>query len=186
MQTNFSLLGAVLLLGLCGCQQGADNAQTNANTVSNDKQLSGATRSPGKPAAPVSIDYKVLGTPLVGQPLAIEIRVASNAPGQAMRLGYFINDGESLMFADAQPETIDIEVPRDEPVAARQVRVVPQREGRLYLNVTAEVSTPDGMMLKSIAVPIAVGSNALQLEQNGALREAANGEKVISLPAAEN
>jgi hypothetical protein len=90
------------------------------------------------------------------------------------------------MFADGQPESIEVEIPGDEPVAARQVRLVPQREGRLYLNVTAEVITADGMMLKSISVPISVGNNAVRLELNGAMKKAADGENVISLPAVEN
>lgn len=185
MKTRFSLTTVGLLLVLGGCEQEA-GTKTPAAAVK-DKTTAGMTqRSPGKPSAPVSIEYKVLGTPLVGQPVAVEIKVAANDPGQSMRLSYFIDDTDSMLFADAQPESIDIEIPRDEPVAARQVRVVPQREGRLYLNVTAEVTTPDGMMLKSIAVPISVGSNAIRLEVNGELKNSADGETVISMPAAEN
>ncbi|MGB5245763.1 MAG: hypothetical protein WBM54_07885 [Woeseia sp.] len=184
MHTKHLLTPLLLLLGLAACQQNADTTASPA--VADKKPATSAARSPGKPSAPVSIEYKVLGTPLVGQPVAIEIKVASNDPGQLMRLSYFINDTDSMLFADSQPESIDIEIPRDEAVAARQVRLVPQREGRLYLNVTAEVTTSDGMMLKSISVPISVGSNAVDLDINGELKEAADNETVISMPAVEN
>lgn len=142
-------------------------------------------RSPGKPAAPVDIEYRILGTPLVGQPVAVEIRLSSPAAGQRLRIQYSINDAGSLVFADAQPRSIDVEIPRDASAAARQVRVVPQREGRVYLNVAAEVTTENGMMLKSIAIPISVGSNAVTLETNGALKQS-DGETVLSLPARED
>lgn len=186
MKIRISFAIVVLLLALGGCQQDAGTAGAPPAAVKDKSAASMTQRSPGKPSAPVSIDYKILGTPLVGQPVAVEITVASNDPGQSMRLSYFIDDSDSMLFADAQPESIDVEIPRDQPVAARQVRVVPQREGRLYLNVTAAVTTPDGMMLKSIAVPISVGSNAVRLDLNGELKQAENGETVISMPAVEN
>jgi hypothetical protein len=186
MNTTKLIVIGVALLGMVACQPSTDSKQADAVTAAAKNAQQSKLTSPGKPSAPVSIDYKVLGTPLVGQPLAVEIRIAANEPGQSMRLKYFINDADSLMFADSQPESIDVKIAADEPVAARQVRLVPQREGRLYLNVTAELETADGMMLKSIAVPISVGSNAVRIELNGAMKKAADGETVISLPAVEN
>lgn len=186
MNTTRLLIIGTVLLGIVACGRSNDSKQANAVAAAGEKTQLSKLTSPGKPAAPVSIEYKVLGTPLVGQPVAVEISIAANEPGQSMRLKYFINDADSLMFADSQPESIDVEIPADEPVAARQVRLVPQREGRLYLNVTAELETADGMMLKSIAVPISVGSNAVRVELNGAMKKAADGETVISLPAVEN
>lgn len=186
MKTRYPLAAFSVLALLAACQQETNvSAGTPAAPPAETVQPAGATRSPGKPSAPVDIEYQVLGTPLLGQPVAVEIRLISEQPGQLMRVNYFINDADSLAFADTQPRSIDVEIPRDEPYAARQVRVVPQREGRVYLNVTAEVTTANGMMLKSIAVPISVGSNAVSLELNGELRQT-DGETVISLPAREN
>jgi hypothetical protein len=64
--------------------------------------------------------------------------------------------------------------------------VVPQREGRLYLNVSAEVETEGGTLLKSMAIPIQVGSAPRQQQTNGELKPDADGEPVISMPAEEN
>lgn len=186
MNTRHLLFLGTCLLAVTACQPETVETESTAPAATGKTLQKGESRSPGKPSAPVTIDYKVLGTPLVGQPVAVEIRVKASEPGQSMNLKYFINEPDSLMFADGQPEGIEIEIPADEPVAARQVRLVPQREGRLYLNVTAEVITAGGMMLKSIAVPISVGSNAVKLELNGAMKNAADGETVISLPAVEN
>ena len=64
--------------------------------------------------------------------------------------------------------------------------VIPQREGRLYVNVSAEVQTPGGMMIKSMAIPIQVGNAPKKPQINGELVEGPDGETVISMPAKEN
>lgn len=187
MHEKSIIVAIMVLAALAACQdEAAKSAASTPSPSANNAKPALDSRSPGKPSAPLSIEYRVLGTPLVGQPVAVEIRLVSDEPGQVLRLDYFINDADSLMFADAQPTTIDVVIPRDESTAARQVRVVPQREGRVYLNVTAEVTTENGMMLKSIAVPISVGSNNVApLEPGGELKDA-DGETVISMPAREN
>jgi hypothetical protein len=73
----------------------------------------------------------------------------------------------------------------------QQVAVVPQREGRLYINVSAEVETAGGTIIKSMAIPIQVGNAPVQpqLKQpqlNGELKEGPDGETVISMPAQQN
>jgi hypothetical protein len=68
---------------------------------------------------------------------------------------------------------------------SQQVIVVPQREGRLYLNVYAEVDTEEGTLLKSVAIPIQVGRAPRQPEASGEPRQSPDGETVISLPAEE-
>lgn len=187
MTKRIELTLTLLLLALAGCnadvESTADAAKTAAEKLAGS---AGVESSPGKPSAPVNIEYSILGTPLISQPLAIEVRVASAQPGQSLQLSYFINDTDSLVFADAQPERIDVQIPEGAGIAARQVRVVPMREGRLFLNVTAEVETEAGSMLKSIAIPIVVGSSGAALEINGELKQTADGETVISMPAREN
>lgn len=140
----------------------------------------------GKLAAPVRIDYNVLGNAIVGQPVAIELRLSSPEGGRPLTLNYFINDSDALAFGSAQPESIALSIPENEGVAARQVTVVPQREGRLYLNVTVEMETANGTMLKSAAIPITVGEGAPPAEVNGELQGGADGEAVISMPAKES
>jgi hypothetical protein len=64
--------------------------------------------------------------------------------------------------------------------------VVPQREGRLYLNVSAEVETEQGTLLKSMAIPIQVGSAPRELQTNGEVSQDADGEAIVSMPADED
>jgi hypothetical protein len=64
--------------------------------------------------------------------------------------------------------------------------VVPQREGRLYVNVSVEVETAGGSMIKSMAIPIQVGSAPEPTRNDGEVKEGPNGELVQSMPAQEN
>ncbi len=185
------LLTPLLVLLLAGCEADTGNEATGAGpssaaTTAAAKAGPNPDRSPGKPSAPVDIRYQVLGTPLVGQPVAIELTLASPLSGRQMRLSYFINDPESMRFADAEPRKIELGIDAEKGGAARQVTVVPQREGRVYLNVTAEIETETGFQLKSIAIPLSVGHAEGVPAVNGELTETAEGETVISMPAAEN
>ena len=64
--------------------------------------------------------------------------------------------------------------------------VVPQREGRMHVNVSPDVQTDSGMMIKSMAIPVRVGDAPATPTINGELVEGPDGETVISMPAQEN
>lgn len=142
--------------------------------------------SPGKPGAPITIAYKVLGSAIVGQPVPIELEISSSITDRPIEVSYHIDDSASMLFPESQAQRMEVRMTRDDGPAARQVTVVPQREGRLYLNILAEVETSDGMMIKTMAVPISVGAGADTPDVNGELVEGADGEVVLSLPAEEN
>lgn len=185
-------LAAILLaaLALAACRQGSDetsgrNEAPDSTATAPGPAASAPQASAGKPSAPITIDYAVIGTPVVGQPVSVNLEVSSSLPGQPVTLNYRINDARNLAFPQAQPQRVALPAPADADRVMQQVTVVPQREGRLYLNVSAEVETADGTLMKSIAIPIQVGSAPRQLEANGELREDADGETVISMPAEE-
>jgi hypothetical protein len=144
-----------------------------------------AAASPGKPTAPIAIDYQIIGTPIVGNPVSIDVNVSSTRGDVPIKLSYRIVDADSLSFAEAQPQEVALGRVSERQPAVRQVTVIPQREGRLYLNVTAEIETPDGALIKSMAIPIQVGSGPGKREKNGEVTVDADGEAIISLPADE-
>jgi hypothetical protein len=141
-------------------------------------------RSPGKPSPPIRIDYEILGKPVVGVPLSINVTVSSGLE-QPITVNYRINDATSLMFPAAQAETVSLVSAANEAFPPEQVTVIPQREGRLYLNVSAEIETEIGMMAKVMAIPIQVGSLRPTPQLNGELTTGENGEALISMPAKE-
>ena len=104
----------------------------------------------------LDMSYEVLGNPVVGQPVAVSLRLAmKNQPGPII-LSYRPGDASSMTFPESQAAQVELVAAPDQQVRMQQVTLIPQREGRLYLNVSAEMSTSDGSAVKSIAVPILV------------------------------
>jgi hypothetical protein len=182
---------------LAGCQGPSDEAPaltTAGDAVESQSKMTmemAATeavddpQSAGKPSAPITIGYNVIGTPIVGQPVNINLEVSSSMSDRPITLNYRANDTRDLQFPQAQAQRIALAAFGDAGRAAQQVTVVPQREGRLYLNVSAEVEMEGGTLVKSMAIPIQVGDAPVQQETNGELKQDEDGETVISLPAEE-
>ena len=181
--------------GLAACPSGSDDVAGAGSETSSAKTATAihskpappadAPRSsPGKPAAPINIDYEIMGTPVVGIPLSINVKVSSTLD-QPIRLNYRIIDATSLMFSDAQAQRVSLVPIGDEAFSTEQVTVIPQREGRLFLNVSAEIETEVGMMARVMAIPIQVGSLRPTARLNGKLITAEDGEALISMPGKE-
>jgi hypothetical protein len=180
----------IVLAGLlsAGCQEGGVEGDAgNEAPVSEARtpEPMEARTSAGKPSAPISIDYAIIGMPVVGQPVNVNLELSSSLRNRPVTLNYRINDARNLAFPQAQPQRVALPAFGDTDRVTQQVIVVPQREGRLYLNVYAEVETAEGTLLKSIAIPIQVGRAPREPETNGEPRQGADGETVISLPADE-
>lgn len=163
-------------------QASADNGQAAAKPTPG--QPAEPQRSPGKPSAPISIDYDIIGVPIVGHPVNIDLAVSSTQGEAPVKLTWRVLDTGSLSFPDSQLREVSVRVDQRRP-ETRQVTVVPQREGRLYLNVTAEMETADGAILKTIAIPIQVGTAPGEPEPDGEVKQDADGETIVSLPADE-
>jgi hypothetical protein len=183
-------LGAALL-GACGgsdIEPAADataDAKVSAPQVS-FKPSASTEGSVSKPGAPFTLQYKVIGTPVVGVPVPIELRIISSLGPQPIRMSYAINDTSALEFPAAQPASVNLSLADNEDYADQMITVIPQREGRVYVNVTASVETESGSRSMVMAVPIQVGGGVRQLEENGELGVDEQGEAIRSLPASED
>lgn len=181
IKTNVLSLVSVLLLAACG-----SDAVAPATEVAIVEKPAEAA---GKPAAqfdgtvtkigsPFSISYKIIGTPVMGSPVAIELRVTSNLDSPIVQLSYSIPDDSSMVLHEAQPAAIDAELAANEKWVDQRVTVVPQREGRIYLNVAAAVDGADGRTMTMMAVPIQVGQGGRDLEEEGELATDEDGEAI--------
>lgn len=180
---RISLL-ATLALVLAAC--GDDGPSAGAEQAAADKAAGSETTKPqatfeapvGKPGAPFAISYAIIGTPIVGSPVTIDLRVTSMLGPQPVRLSFIINDATAMMLHEAQPPEIRLEAPADRAFVEQRVTVVPIREGRLYLNVSAAVDTEAGTSSTVIAIPVQVGEGARDLEEHGRLETDEEGETV--------
>ena len=135
------------------------------------------------------VNYRVIGEPIVGQPVAIDLQLDTNLGLQTLDLSYRINDSTALQFPEAQPLTVAISPTLGDngrSLAAQQVTVIPQREGRLFLNVAVSIETDTGSWSSVTAVPVQVGQAPRELLDNGTVSTDEDGGLIRSLPASED
>lgn len=174
---------AVVTFAACG---GNDRQATVETDAAIEKDVAAVIAKPtpsydgtiAKPGAPFTLSYKVIGTPIVGSPVTVNLRVTSTLGSRPLKVSYRINDTSAMMFHEAQPSKIEIAPADNEDFVLQQVTVIPQREGRLYLNVGAAVETEDGSMSSMMAIPIQVGSGGRTLEEQGEVQIDENGEAI--------
>ena len=183
IELRIFVLTVITMFSLAACSDESGN-RANVSAAKPAAVRDRTATSPGKPSAPITIAYEVLGKPIVGLPVAINVTVRATQDLGAVVVSYSINDVSALLFQDGQIERLEFSDISELDV--QQVAVIPQREGRLYLNVSAEVQTPGGSMIKSMAIPIQVGSAPVPPQINGELKTGPDGETVISMPAQQN
>lgn len=169
----FPLCTALLLLSLGA--HGADPEATASSGRTSEVQ------------SPVQIDYRVIGTPIVGQAIAVELQLRSSMGTQPYSVTYRVNDATAMQLPESQSATVSVAPAANDERSSQQVSVIPLREGRLYLNVAAVVETESGSMQTVIAIPIQVGPEApREFLENGTVTTDADGNLIRSLPASEN
>ena len=95
-----------------------------------------------------------------------------------VNLVYRINDATSMMLAESQPASVRMEPAANETDFRQQVTIIPQREGRFYLNVSASIETESGTISTVTAIPIQVGTGTRELQEHGEVQIDENGEAV--------
>ena len=178
-----SVLIVALTLTACGSEQ--ETGRSSAGPTNKQPVAAVQKKSPGKITAPISIEYSIVGNPIVGQPVSINLQISSPLNDRIITVFYRVNEIGSLTFPESQLETITILPLAEVTSRSQQVTVVPQREGRLYLVVSAEIETDGGTMMRSMSIPIQVGSAPRVPNLNGELVEGPDGEVGISMPAKE-
>ncbi len=166
----------------CGNSDVGRNAIENAATAGGDVSAAGADQTAvydatvTQPGSPFRISYRIIGTPIVGSPVTIGLRVQSLQGRGPLTLDYRINDASSMTFPEAQLLSVQLEPLADENYVVQQVTVVPQRAGRLFLNVSASLQNEVGSMSTLAAIPIQVASAGRPAELEGDLQFEGDGE----------
>jgi uncharacterized protein (DUF58 family) len=149
---------------LAGCGAGEDTAgpgtSMDSSSAAGSNGYSATTEPQGTlvavQALPVEFAYQVLGNPVVGQPVAVSLRIQTSKADGPLTLSYRVSEPGSLIFPDSQASEIELAPSQNEAGQVVQVTVIPQREGRVYLNVSATMQAAHGSSFKSMAIPILV------------------------------
>ncbi len=180
---NLTVLFLFAAFVLSGCGQesapsSGDVAVADKTKVDQSKPASQWDGEVAKPGAPFRMNYRVIGTPVVGAPVSIDLRVTSTLGPQAVNLSYRVPDDTSMTLHEAQPANLVAEFAANEDFVDQRITIVPQREGRLYVTVAAAVDTDTGRATTTIAIPIQVGEGARELEEHGELGTDEEGESI--------
>jgi len=184
------IVAMAVLVAACGNGGGEPVAGTTPDAAKDAPETAGKLQprydgNVAKPGSPFAIRYRIVGTPIVGSPLAIDLRVESMRGSQPIDVRYRINDETAMMLHEAQPAEIRMAPAANENFIEQRVTVVPMREGRLYLNVGASYDTEDGSESTVIAIPIQVGAGEREMEEHGELATDEEGESVRVLTSEE-
>lgn len=150
-------------------------AAPDVGNKSGDTESGGALVTPG---SPYRVNYRIIGTPVVGSPVTVDLQVESASGSHPVNLEYRIRDASSMMLAESQPASVRMQPAANETTFRQQVTVIPQREGRFYLNVSASFETENGTQSTVTAIPIQVGSGTRELQDHGEIEMDENGEAV--------
>ncbi len=185
---------AVAALGLAACggndaQESAvaadapDKAAVDKTRMAETAGDDGYTTIPATPASVFRFDYKVIGTPIVGSPVSVDLLITSPLGSEPVDIAYQVVDETALAMPDAQPRKLSVAPLAGESVVRERVTVIPQREGRMYFNVTAAVQDIDGTTSTVISIPLHVGEVDTGLEEHGELKTGQDGETTRVLRA---
>jgi len=171
---------ACIVLSACGADENADQAVAVGNADSTEQVVQKpATESSGmqaKAGSPFAITYEIIGSPIVGSPVTLNLTIASAFGPTPVEISYLITDATALMLHEAQPESLRAEMTMNETFVQDRVTVIPQREGRVYLNVEAGVTTAEGRISTTMAIPIHVGAVDTSPVEHGELETNEDGE----------
>jgi len=172
-------IAAVASIGLfaCGGEEVVEVAK-NDSDASDKPSVDTFVSTVVKPGSPYSVSYRIIGTPIVGSPVMVELQLESNQGTQPLNLEYRINDATSMVLGESQPATVRMEFAANESAFTQQVTIIPQREGRFYLNVSASFETADGTMSTITAIPIQVGTGTRELQPHGEVQLDEDGNAV--------
>ena len=183
---KYLAISAIAIIGVAAC--GGEPAEEPAVAAEVDLQKTApqVTFKPSaeydgtvaKPGSPFSISYKIIGAPIVGSPLTINLRVASALGARSVALSYRITDASAMVLAESQPASVLMEQAANEESFTQQVTIIPQRDGRSYLNVSASFETENGTMSTVMAIPIQVGTGTRELQEHGVVELDEDGEAV--------
>ncbi len=108
---------AALCLTACGNTASDDStAEVDVATTTPSVTFTpkGDSASAGKPSGPITVAYRLIGKPIVGQPIAVDLRVMSTLEGKPVTLNYRINDSTALMLAESQPQSVTMAAGADD------------------------------------------------------------------------
>jgi hypothetical protein len=168
---QFSILTLVAMV-LAGCGGSTDEPAAAAK----DEPPTVAARTPSSPGNLFRIDYEIIGTPVVGSPVSVDVAITALSSDEPVDLAFRIPDATALTLDAAQLSDLRRTPSSDDRTIRERVTVIPQREGRLFINVSASRTDDAGSLTSAVSIPIHVGNVDTSIREQGELQTNEDGE----------
>ena len=182
-QNRLSLLVVLAAAGLSACGGARDATETVTAAEKGDVRDSAASQMPATPGTMFEVNYRIIGTPIVGSPVSIDLEIVSAFGTEPVNISYQVPDRTALLLDESHPDTLTRTPLAGEPLLRERVTVIPQREGRLYINVRAAHELDEGSQSTMVSIPIHVGDVDTSLQEHGVLETNEEGETTRVLTA---
>jgi len=133
----------------------------NSNKQINDKPLDAVNNllMVDEVSSVINFSYNILGNATVGEVTTINVIINGGSYKDEIILSYRIGVTDDLIFGENQLQSMTLNTLSNGLYPAQQVTVIPQREGRLFLVVSADITSNNEIITKSTAIPIDVGKS---------------------------
>ena len=164
-------------IGIGACSSGSDSTEPAAAADAPSK-TNQVQQLDVKAGSPFAIRYEVIGTPIVGSPVALDIQVTSALGPTPLEIGIQIPDPSAMVLHTSQPEKLQTEITEAERTATERVTVVPMREGRLFINISASADVEGGTISTMQSIPLHVGVVDTGPQEHGEVEITEEGEAI--------
>ena len=105
-QNRLSLLVVLAAAGLSACGGARDATETVTAAEKGDVRDSAASQMPETPGTMFEVNYRIIGTPIVGSPVSIDLEIVSAFGTEPVNISYQVPDRTALLLDESQPDTL--------------------------------------------------------------------------------
>ncbi|MCW9014967.1 MAG: hypothetical protein OQL06_14440 [Gammaproteobacteria bacterium] len=174
---KFGLIIAVASLTACK-HDSASDVQIKEHSA-----MSQTGKYPGKPVAPIDINYAMSKSAAVGETLEVEVQISTRKNVDDLKVVY--TTPHQLESADMKMKHSFGSVNANEKQVVN-ISVIPQSKGMYYIKLLATLVVDGRSQSRSFAIPVNIGNvdpKAYMKSPTGEVIDNGSGRRIISMPA---
>ena len=104
----------------------------------------------------ITIDFEILNKPILNESAIISLLLETNDPSKKIFLNYSVVSEDDISFGDNQIDRFELSSNLRGIYPEQQIIIIPRREGRVFLAVSATMKFEKENVTKTISIPIDV------------------------------
>ena len=104
----------------------------------------------------ITIDFEILNKPILDESVIISLLLKTNDSSKKIFLNYSVLSEDDISFGDNQIDRFELSSNLRGIYPEQQIIIIPRREGRVFLAVSATMKFEKENVTKTISIPIDV------------------------------